>query len=224
MESVHGLVHLAVAVLGAVAYAAFLLRPLGPDAARQPASAARRSAALIVGLRVAAARRRGHRPARRADRRRHRSRAWRRRSARRCSGPTPPIRASPSCTASSCWCCRISASSSAARKGEWLEPARLVGAVPRHGPQQHYKILDTSVIIDGRIADICETGLPGRHAGDPAVRAQGAAAGRRLLRLDEAQPRPPRPRHPAEDPEDGGRRRHRSPTSTFPRSARSTSS
>ena len=46
-----------------------------------------------------------------------------------------------------------------ARKGEWLEPARLVGLFRAAGPERHYKILDTSVIIDGRIADICETGF-----------------------------------------------------------------
>jgi uncharacterized protein YacL len=46
-----------------------------------------------------------------------------------------------------------------AKKGEWLEPARLVGAFRATGPQRRYKILDTSVIIDGRIADICETGF-----------------------------------------------------------------
>ncbi|MCK7539691.1 MAG: hypothetical protein MZV63_56665 [Marinilabiliales bacterium] len=46
-----------------------------------------------------------------------------------------------------------------ARKGEWLEPARLVGLFRAAGPQRRYKVLDTSVIIDGRIADICETGL-----------------------------------------------------------------
>jgi uncharacterized protein YacL len=31
--------------------------------------------------------------------------------------------------------------------------------LPRHGPQKRYRILDTSVIIDGRIADVCETGF-----------------------------------------------------------------
>ena len=31
--------------------------------------------------------------------------------------------------------------------------------VPRRGPERRYKILDTSVIIDGRIADVCETGF-----------------------------------------------------------------
>jgi uncharacterized protein YacL len=45
------------------------------------------------------------------------------------------------------------------RKGEWLEPARLVGLFRATGPQRRYKILDTSVIIDGRIADLCDTGF-----------------------------------------------------------------
>ena len=45
------------------------------------------------------------------------------------------------------------------RKGEWLEPARLVTLFRAAGPERHYKILDTSVIIDGRIADLCETGF-----------------------------------------------------------------
>jgi uncharacterized protein YacL len=46
-----------------------------------------------------------------------------------------------------------------ARKGEWLEPARLAALFRAAGPQKRYKILDTSVIIDGRIADVCETGF-----------------------------------------------------------------
>ena len=45
-----------------------------------------------------------------------------------------------------------------ARKGEWLEPARLAALFRNPGPQRRYRILDTSVIIDGRIADVCETG------------------------------------------------------------------
>ena len=45
------------------------------------------------------------------------------------------------------------------RKGEWLEPARLISVFRATAPKKHYKILDTSVIIDGRIADICETGF-----------------------------------------------------------------
>jgi uncharacterized protein YacL len=46
-----------------------------------------------------------------------------------------------------------------ARKGEWLEPARLVALFRDTGPKRRYRILDTSVIIDGRIADVCETGF-----------------------------------------------------------------
>src|SRR5215208_675139 len=46
-----------------------------------------------------------------------------------------------------------------ARKGEWLEPQRLVNLFRAAGPQKRYRILDTSVIIDGRIADVCETGF-----------------------------------------------------------------
>jgi uncharacterized protein YacL len=46
-----------------------------------------------------------------------------------------------------------------ARKGEWLKPQRLVSLFRDAGPQKRYRILDTSVIIDGRIADVCETGF-----------------------------------------------------------------
>jgi len=46
-----------------------------------------------------------------------------------------------------------------ARHGEWLEPARLIRLFREAGPERQYKILDTSVIIDGRIADVCETGF-----------------------------------------------------------------
>jgi uncharacterized protein YacL len=46
-----------------------------------------------------------------------------------------------------------------AHHGEWLQPARLVSLFRATGPQRRYKILDTSVIIDGRIADICDTGF-----------------------------------------------------------------
>jgi len=43
--------------------------------------------------------------------------------------------------------------------GEWLEPARLITLFRAAGPERRYKLLDTSVIIDGRIADVCETGF-----------------------------------------------------------------
>ncbi|MGH9315004.1 MAG: PIN domain-containing protein [Vicinamibacterales bacterium] len=45
------------------------------------------------------------------------------------------------------------------RRGEWLEPSRLVALFRDAAPERRYKILDTSVIIDGRIADICEAGF-----------------------------------------------------------------
>jgi uncharacterized protein YacL len=45
------------------------------------------------------------------------------------------------------------------RKGEWFEPARIISAFKDSSHLHQYKILDTSVIIDGRIADICETGF-----------------------------------------------------------------
>jgi uncharacterized protein YacL len=46
-----------------------------------------------------------------------------------------------------------------ARKGEWLEPARLMSLFRTGGLEKRHKVLDTSVIIDGRIADVCETGF-----------------------------------------------------------------
>jgi uncharacterized protein YacL len=46
-----------------------------------------------------------------------------------------------------------------AKNGQWLEPQRLASLFRAPGPEARYKILDTSVIIDGRIADICETGF-----------------------------------------------------------------
>ena len=46
-----------------------------------------------------------------------------------------------------------------ARNSEWLEPERIVSLFRNTGPRRRYRILDTSVIIDGRIADICETGF-----------------------------------------------------------------
>ena len=45
------------------------------------------------------------------------------------------------------------------KNGEWLEPARFLTLFRAVGPERRYNILDTSVIIDGRIADIAETGF-----------------------------------------------------------------
>jgi uncharacterized protein YacL len=47
-----------------------------------------------------------------------------------------------------------------ANKGELLNLAALGGLFSaERQPKKNYKILDTSVIIDGRIADVCETGF-----------------------------------------------------------------
>jgi len=46
-----------------------------------------------------------------------------------------------------------------ARKGEWLEPWKLVSLFRDARPQKRFKILDTSVIIDGRIAEVAESGF-----------------------------------------------------------------
>src|SRR5690349_18121373 len=54
-----------------------------------------------------------------------------------------------------------------AKHRAWLEPARLIGLFRAAGPQRRYKILDTSVIIDGRIADVCETGFVDGRLGIP---------------------------------------------------------
>jgi uncharacterized protein YacL len=45
------------------------------------------------------------------------------------------------------------------RKGEWLEPSKFASLFQDARPQKRYRILDTSVIIDGRVADIVETGF-----------------------------------------------------------------
>ena len=45
------------------------------------------------------------------------------------------------------------------KKPEWLEPAHLAPCSRRSGPGAAFKIIDTSVIIDGRIADLCDTGF-----------------------------------------------------------------
>jgi len=45
------------------------------------------------------------------------------------------------------------------RKSEWLDPAYLFHFFRETSVGRSYKILDTSVIIDGRIADLCEAGF-----------------------------------------------------------------
>ena len=87
----------------------------------------------------------------------------------------------------------------AAAAGQPVPRHRAAEALPHPRHQRHHRRPHRRRLRDR---------LPRRHARHPAVRAEGAAARRRLGRLAQAQPRPPRPRHPAEDPEDGRRRRH----------------
>jgi uncharacterized protein YacL len=46
-----------------------------------------------------------------------------------------------------------------ARKSEWLDPSHLFRFFKEKSSGRSYKILDTSVIIDGRITDLCDTGF-----------------------------------------------------------------
>jgi len=48
-----------------------------------------------------------------------------------------------------------------AAKGDYLDLSALGGILSDRGAKQYFKILDTSVIIDGRVADIAETGFLG---------------------------------------------------------------
>jgi uncharacterized protein YacL len=45
------------------------------------------------------------------------------------------------------------------KKPEWLEPAHIAGLFKEKRGGRSHKVLDTSVIIDGRIADLCDTGF-----------------------------------------------------------------
>ena len=83
------------------------------------------------------------------------------------------------------------------RKGEWFEPARIIAAFKDSAKLHQYKILDTSVIIDGRIADICETGFLEGTLVAPQFVLRELQQVADSSDSHEAQPRPPRPRHPA---------------------------
>jgi uncharacterized protein YacL len=45
------------------------------------------------------------------------------------------------------------------QKSEWLDPAHLFRFIKEKSVGRSYKLLDTSVIIDGRITDLCDTGF-----------------------------------------------------------------
>ena len=101
------------------------------------------------------------------------------------------------------------------RRGEWFEPARIIAAFKDASRLHQYKLLDTSVIIDGRIADICETGFLDGTLVMPQFVLRELQQVADSSDSHEAQPRPPRPRHAAADPEDDRTSRCRSsrPTS-----------
>ena len=88
--------------------------------------------------------------------------------------------------------------------------------------EEIFKILDTSVIIDGRIADIAETGFLDGVLVIPQFVLRELQTGGRFRRFDEAQSRPPRARHPAAHPEDGATSTCRSWRRISRRSAKST--
>ena len=49
------------------------------------------------------------------------------------------------------------------KKPEWLEPGFFTNFFRSQGTEKTYKLLDTSVIIDGRIAEVCSTGFVEGH-------------------------------------------------------------
>ncbi len=49
------------------------------------------------------------------------------------------------------------------KKPEWLEPGFFTNFFRSQGTEKTYKLLDTSVIIDGRISEVCSTGFVEGH-------------------------------------------------------------
>ena len=115
------------------------------------------AAVAVIALELQAPRRPRPSPGGRARRRRHR--AARRRAS--CGAPWRPRHRRPSTSSTSLLVVFLGYMGIVigARKGEWFEPARIIAAFKDSSRLHQYKILDTSVIIDGRIADICETGF-----------------------------------------------------------------
>ena len=206
----------------AVMYAAVLTRPFSP------ALHLNIGLGLCLGLLMvaggnAAAFCRSHRPARRAGRRRHRPRPRQddRRRAVLGRQHRPPRRLPPQLHPAGVPVSRDrhgGAERRVARAGAAGGPLprrRAAEALPHSRHQRDHRRPDCRPLRDR---------VPRRHARHPAVRAQGAAARRRFLRLAQAQPRPARARHPAEDPEDVRRGRHDLRHRLSRRSARSISS
>ena len=96
-----------------------------------------------------------------------------------------------------------------AKREDLMLAAEAIGLVRRPAPDDArghaagdpHIVVDTSAIIDGRIAEIVESGLHLRDARRPEVRPRGAPAHRRQLRHAPPQPRPARARDPRPDAE-----------------------
>ena len=177
--------------VAAVAYAAAVLHPL-PVALPANILFAFVLAGLVVLFESRLGRNRDDARARRPHRVRHRSgdRPDHRRRLVLGRQRRPPGGVSPQLRPAGAALPR--ASCSGRKHGEWLEPARLISLFRAAGPQRRCKILDTSVIIDGRIADVCETGFVDGTLVIPQFVLEGAPAGRRFGRFAETEPRPAR--------------------------------
>ena len=88
--------------------------------------------------------------------------------------------------------------------GEWWIPWRKW--IDRNELGILDKILDSSVLIDGRVAEVAEAGFPRRPAAGAPVRARRAAEGRRLRGLDAPRTGAPRPRYRSAPAADAGAR------------------
>ena len=99
-----------------------------------------------------------------------------------------------------------------AKRADLLLAAQAIGLVRSQDPAaaaslrmgDPHIVVDTSAIIDGRIAEIVESGFIYGTLVDPALRPRRAPAHRRQLGCPAPQPRPAGPRDPEPDAEGAG--------------------
>ena len=101
--------------------------------------------------------------------------------------PSPPTRVRSGAVSSACSSPTSGAAVALAKRDE-LEDMSAKLFPKTVGRREAFKILDTSVIIDGRVVDLCEVGFLEGTLVVPAVRPAGAPADRRLARSAQAQP------------------------------------